>query len=184
MKIILFLLLTFSFSCNKISTDDSLEIILNDEIVEIYLIKSLNDIRGYCIDMSGYKTDADITKPLQAHSCYSYQGKISVDQGFNESKIIEEEFYIPFFNVCMEVEKIEKSSKLLLNKCSKNSNQKFILNTDGRIQPKLNSNLCLTISDEFREGGGGNPVHLIRNLSIEECNNNLSILQTWGIRKN
>ena len=45
-----------------------------DEKVEIYLIDELNEKRGYCLDMMGYKLNADINKSLQAHSCYSYQG--------------------------------------------------------------------------------------------------------------
>ena len=40
--------------------------------------------------MMGYKTDSDINKSLQAHSCYSYQGEISVDQGFDKVKIDNE----------------------------------------------------------------------------------------------
>ena len=52
------------------------------ETAEVYLLNSLNDTRGFCIDMTGYKTNADINKALQTHSCYSYQGSVSVDQGF------------------------------------------------------------------------------------------------------
>ena len=36
------------------------------------------------INMIGYKTNSDLNKSLQAHSCYSYQGEISVDQSFDK----------------------------------------------------------------------------------------------------
>ena len=35
-----------------------------------------------------------------------------------------------------------------------------------------------------KEGGGGNPVHLIRDISMENCETSLKSYQTWGIRIN
>ena len=167
------LLLLLFISCNNQSNEND-EPILNQQTVEVNLLNTLNDSRGYCIDMKGYKTNADSNKSLQAHSCYSYQGEISVDQGFDIAKIKDEEFYIRHFKVCMEAEKIEESSALNLNTCDKSNKQKFILQSDGKIQSKSNLNLCLTVSENFSEGGGGNPVHLIRTLSLENCNDALS----------
>ena len=117
------LLLLLFISCNNQSNEND-EPILNQQTVEVYLLNTLNDSRGYCIDMMGYKNNADINKSLQAHSCYSYQGEISVDQGFDISKITNEEFYIRHFKVCMEAEKIEESSALNLNTCDKSNKQK------------------------------------------------------------
>ena len=178
----LILLLLF-ISCNN-QSDENNEPILNQQTVEVYLLNTLNDSRGYCIDMKGYKTNADINNSLQAHSCYSYQGEVSVDQGFDIDKVTDEEFYIRHFKVCMEAEKIEESSALNLNTCDKSNKQKFILQSDGKIQPKSDLNLCLTVSENFSEGGGGSPVHLIRNLYLEDCNDALSSHQKWGIRTN
>ena len=42
-----------------------------DDNVEIYLLKQLDDTRGFCIDIKGYKFKAQINKGLQAHTCYS-----------------------------------------------------------------------------------------------------------------
>ena len=33
------------------------------------------------------------------------------------------------------------------------------------------------------QGGGGSPVHLIRSLTLENCDDNLSARQKWGTRK-
>ena len=175
--------LFFFISCNNQDNfiDDS-QSEINLKTIEIYLLDTLNDSRAYCIDMMGYKNDADVNKSLQAHSCYSYQGEISVDQGFDENKIINEMFYVTHFKMCMEAEKIEESSVLGLKNCDKNDRQKFILENNGRIHPKTNINLCLTVSKNFREGGGGNPVHLIRNLTLENCDDKISSRQKWGIR--
>ena len=152
------------------------------EFAEVYLLNNLNDSRGFCVDMTGYKTNADVNKALQAHSCYSYQGSVSVDQGFDVSKISDGEFNLPFFNVCMEVENAESSSGLILRGCDKNPKQQFVFEDDGKIKPVNDLSLCLTASGDYREGGGGSPVHLIRDLFLSACDPSFSSRQSWGIR--
>jgi hypothetical protein len=172
-------------SCNKQSEADVVELdeeTAYPETAEVYLLNNLNDTRGFCIDMTGYKTNADVNKALQAHSCYSYQGSVSVDQGFDVSKISNGEFNLPFFNVCMEVENADSSSGLILRGCNKNPKQKFVFEDDGEIKPVGNLSLCLTASDDYREGGGGSPAHLIRDLSMSTCGDSFSTRQRWGFR--
>ena len=191
MRFTIILFLVF-ISCSKKSKEEinisqeELSIELDEisyENYEIYLLENLDDNRGYCIDIKGSKSNANPENGLQAHTCYSYQGEISVDQKFDQSRIQENEFYMPFFDVCMEVENPESSSMIQLKTCDKNENQKFSLNTNGKISLNSDPNLCLTVSENSREGGGGNPIHKIRNLSLENCTNNISSLQTWGLRK-
>jgi len=183
---IFFSCLIFFSSCDKQSEVDAvepLEEIGFVETAEVYLLNNLNDSRGFCIDMTGYKTSADVNKALQAHSCYSYQGSISVDQGFDVSKISKGEFNLPFFNVCMEIESADSSSGLILSGCDKNPKQQFVFEDDGEIKPVDNLGLCLTASDNYREGGGGSPVHLIRDLSLLPCGESFSTRQGWGLRQ-
>jgi hypothetical protein len=57
-------------SCNKQSKADVEgpdEETAYPETVEVSLLNNLNDTRGFCVDMTGYKTNADVNKPLQAH---------------------------------------------------------------------------------------------------------------------
>ena len=177
--------LIFLSSCDKQSEVDVVESSEERgfaETVEVYLLNNLNDTRGFCIDMTGYKTNADVNKALQTHSCYSYQGSVSVDQGFDVSKISTGEFSLPFFNVCMEVENTESSSGLILRVCDNNPKQQFVFEDDGKIKPVNDLSLCLTASGDYREGGGGSPVHLIRDLSMSACDESLSTRQSWGFR--
>ena len=172
-------------SCDKQSEIDVVESLEKRgfaETVEVYLLNNLNDTRGFCIDMTGYKTNADVNKALQTHSCYSYQGSVSVDQGFDVSKISNGEFNLPFFNVCMEVENAESSSGLILRSCDKNPKQQFVFEDDGKIKPVNDLSLCLTASVDYRGGGGGSPVHLIRDLSLSACDASFSSRQSWGVR--
>ena len=182
---ILFSSLFLFTSCGKGSDVDVIELgeeASYPEFAEIYLLNNLNDSRGFCIDMTGYKTNADVNKALQTHSCYSYQGSVSVDQGFDVSKISDGEFNLPFFNVCMEVENAESSSGLILRGCDKNPKQQFVFEDDGKIKPVNDLSLCLTASGDYREGGGGSPVHLIRDLFLSACDTSFSSRQSWGIR--
>ena len=191
MKYILLISLLF-ISCSKNSEsnssneDESLASEteqLSNDYYEIYLLEQLNENRGYCIDIKGSKLNADPDNGLQAHTCYSYQGEVSVDQGFDNIKIDEDEFYMPFFDVCMEAENTNASSTLKLKGCNKNEKQKFKFNNNAEIVLNDNTNLCLTVSENSREGGGGTPTHLIRDLTLDNCSTDISSRQKWGLRK-
>ena len=71
-------------------------------LVDIYSINQIDDHRGYCFDIKGHTSNAKIDKGLQARTCYSYQGKIAVDQGFDVVKLKNNHFFLPAFGVCME----------------------------------------------------------------------------------
>lgn len=153
--------------------------------VEIYLENILDEPRGFCLDIVGFKSNADPNKGLQAHTCYSYQGSVAIDQGFDLQKMNEKSFYIPGFEVCMQVESTEIPSEISLNPCTGSDKQKFDFNDNGKIYLEVNKNLCLTISkDNSRQGGGGNPVHLIRDVKIEMCDPSFEVYQRWGRRIN
>ena len=157
--------------------------IVPGEIVEIYSLNEMDDHRGFCIDIRGHKSKAKVTRGLQAHTCYSYQGKVAVDQGFASSKLMKNQFHLPAFNVCMEAASVTASASLQLSKCRNGQLQNFAWDKKGKIHLMADENLCLTIAQgESREGGGGSPVHLIRNLSMEICNDTLKQFQRWGMR--
>jgi hypothetical protein len=152
--------------------------------VEIYLLNQLDEARGFCIDIRGHKFKAKIDRGLQVHTCYSYQGKISPDQGFNSLQLTKNQFILPFFKVCMEASSLKVSANLKLAKCDRNKLQKFEWFNKNKIRLISNRKLCLTVDQgQSRKGGGGTPVHLMRNLSLELCDKSLNSYQAWGIRK-
>ena len=155
-----------------------------DDNVEIYLLNQLDDPRGFCIDIKGHKLKAQINKGLQAHTCYSYQGEISPDQGFNSLKLTKNQFILPSFNVCMEASSLKVSTNLKLEKCDHNKLQNFEWSNKNEIRLIGNRKLCLTVDQgQSKKGGGGTPVHLMRNLSLELCNKSLNSYQAWSVRK-
>ena len=149
-----------------------------DDNVEIYLLNQLDDPRGFCIDIRGHKLKAKIDKGLQAHTCYSYQGKISPDQGFDSLKLTKNQFFLPSFNVCMEASSLKASKNLKLEKCDRNKFQNFEWSNKNEIRLISNRKLCLTVDQlQSKKGGGGTPVHLMRNLSLELCNKSLNSIK-------
>ena len=149
-----------------------------DDNVEVYLLNQLDDSRGFCIDVRGHKFKAQINKGLQAHTCYSYQGEISPDQGFSSLKLTKNQFILPSFNVCMEASSLKVSTNLKLEKCNRNKLQNFEWSNKNEIRLISNRKLCLTVGQEqSKKGGGGNPVHLMRKLSLELCNKSLNSYQ-------
>ena len=179
MKKFLLIFLTYSilFLPNIARSEDA------RALVEINLVNQIDEQRGYCIDIKGYKLRAEVNRGIQAHTCYSYQGQIAVDQGFDKKKIINNQFFFPRFNVCMEASSISASGKLLLKDCNLKDVQKFMLMNDGRISLVSNKKLCLTVSQgESRKGGGGSPAHLIRSVLFQPCRDKLMKYQKWNIR--
>ncbi len=135
-----------------------------------------------------------LDKPLRAHTCHSEQigtlvggdfesGGVSADQGFDVSKISGGEFSLPFYNVCMEVESVGSSSRLILRECDQNPNQKFVFEGDGKIKQVNDLGLCLTASADYDwYGGGYKPIYIVRDLFMSACNPSLSERQSWGLR--
>ena len=176
-KILLFLGVTIFLSVTPSVVWSKLEF----DLVEIKLINNLDDKRGFCIDIKGHKSRAKIERGLQAHTCYSYQGEIAIDQGLDADRLKQKELFFPNFDVCVHPSSYNNPLSLTLIKCK--NIQEFILDEDNTIRLKNNTNLCLTVAkEESRKGGGGSPVHLMRNLSMQICNNKHSIYQTWVIR--
>jgi len=139
--------------------------------------------------------DGFLDKPLRAHTCHSDQhqgnllggdfesGAISSDQGFDVSKISKGEFNFPFYNVCMEVENVGSSSRLILRDCDQNPKQQFVFEDDGKIKQVDDLGFCLTASANYDwYGGGYKPIFIVRDLFMSACNPSLSERQSWGLR--
>ena len=175
-KFILFLVITLLLNLTAFTVWSK----SGGDLIEIMLLDNLDDTRGFCIDIRGYKHKAKIERGLQVHTCYSYQSKIAVDQGLSAKRLNQKELFFPYFDVCVYPTSFKKPLSLNLQKCKKK--QIFIFGEDNTIRLKNNKNLCLTVDKEKSRKGGGSPVHLMRNVSMEVCNSQMSIFQSWGIR--
>lgn len=158
--------------------------VLANKAVEVYLLAKLDDDRRYCLDIKGYQERAKVSLGLQAHTCYSYQGQVAVDQGFAEAKLAQGEFFISAFNVCMS-SKANEGASVSLTQCGGQNEQLFTLTESGEIHPAQSDELCLMVAlGTPRQGKGGRPPHLMRELSFERCSPELADYQKWGMRSN
>jgi len=152
---------------------------------EITLVDKLDEPRGFCLDIVGSQRRAVPARGLQAHTCYSYQGDIAVDQGFSADSVKHGIFLMPGFNVCMTLAVARAHSPLSLKACDGGPQQRFTFTGNGAIVFNADPSLCLTVNDgASRPGGGGKPVHLIRRLTVERCDQDLAKYQKWRIRVN
>jgi len=87
------------------------------KLLEIKLINNLDDQRGFCVDIKGHKNRAKIERGLQAHTCYSYQGDIGVDQGLDANRLKQKELFFPNFNVCVHPSSYNNPLSLTLVEC-------------------------------------------------------------------
>jgi len=153
-----------------------------NELVEVRLIDNLDEARGYCLDIAGGRgKDAPLDKGLQAHTCYDYSGHLLEDQSFDLALIKQGQFKIPYFNVCMAVSSVDVDANILLAPCTNTNTQQFSLKTNGHLITKANPNLCVTASStDIKKGRGGHPVHIMRPLSLQTCNDSNKQFQTWS----
>ena len=153
-------------------------------IVEVTLVDKLDEPRGFCLDIVGSQRRAAPAQGLQAHTCYSYQGKLAVDQGFVGEGLKNGEFRLPWFNACLTRLDGPAASTPSLRDCDGGPRQRFHITISGHITPESDSTLCLTVDDTAsRPGGGGKPPHLIRSLMFRACAVDLDKFQKWRIRE-
>ncbi|MBX2808226.1 MAG: RICIN domain-containing protein [Cellvibrionaceae bacterium] len=155
----------------------------NDAVVEIMLASDWDEPRGYCLDIAGGQgAKAPLDKGLQAHTCYHYTGGILEDQGFDAALIDQGQFRIAYFDRCMSVSSIAEGAAIALAQCDKSDTQQFTLQANGQLVTQNNPKLCVTVnSTEKKQGRGASPVHVMRPLSLQLCDNASHRYQTWAI---
>ena len=153
-----------------------------DSLAEIRSGAVLDEPRGYCVDMIGSQARASADRPLQAHTCYAYQGRIAVDQGVSLEDAARAVLRFPHFGVCLDGASARAGGPATLTACSAES--AAVVAFDGpRITPAGQSGLCLTIAGgAARSGNGGMPTHLIRALTWETCGDEFAERQSWALR--
>jgi hypothetical protein len=156
---------------------------LADTAVEVVLVEHLPDEdRGWCIDAAGHQQNAIMEGGVHAHTCYSYEGSIAVDQGFSAESIAEGVFELVAFDHCMSMSIREPDSWIALTPCDGRIEQQFEMTDDGLIVSKAAPELCITLGLDLVYGGGGNPIHKIRTATLDTCSDEKAKYQRWRYR--
>ena len=160
--------------------------VLADTAVEIVLIEELPDEhRGWCIDAAGHQQGAIMVGGVHGHTCYSYEGRIAVDQGFSLEDIENKDiFRLVAFDHCMSMAIREPDSWIALTPCDDRVEQQFDITDDGRIISKVAPEFCITLGLDMVYGGGGNPIHKIRTATLDTCSEEKARYQRWRFRDN
>ncbi len=153
-------------------------------MVEVTLVDRLDEPRGFCFDTLGFQAEARPEEGLQTHSCYSYQGQLAVDQTFDGDLIPEGTFRLIEFDLCMTLTGTSAGSKFALEPCDGSDRQRFEHRANGRVVAAAAPGNCVTAGvGPSRQGGGGDPVHLIRDLTLQVCDASRDARQQWRVRE-
>lgn len=60
--------------------------------------------------------------------------------------------------------------------------QGFRMTDDGHVQSVMAPEYCVTLGTQTVPGGGGSPVHQIREALLETCSEEKAHLQRWRLR--
>lgn len=153
------------------------------ERVEITLTDMLDgDLSSYCLDIVGSQSRAETEKGLQAHTCYSYQGDLGVDQVFETDRFADGVLYMPEFDVCATATDLEAGATLGLAACDGSALQNVTLTETGKLSPADAPAMCFTAGEDTRLGRGGTSRHQIKSLTLQDCSEDLAAYQTWRTR--
>jgi hypothetical protein len=171
------LLLGFSFLVSTAA--------LAETPVEIKLVAPIEEERGWCLDLRGGQPNAVPIGGVHGHTCYTYQGNgPSRDQGFIKENILEQnEFRMVEFNdKCMTMYEAKAGSFISLENCDGRTAQQIVFNESGTVTPRIMPELCMTMGSVVLPGGGGTPLHIMRDVTFEECEPEPGELQVWTLR--
>jgi len=153
--------------------------------VEVKLIAPIEEDRGWCLDLRGGQNNGAPIGGLHGHTCYTYNGRgPTPDQAFVMENIRDKnEFRMVEFNdKCMTLYEPKEGSFISMETCDSREAQVFTMNETGQIIPKMMPELCLTIGTVVLPGGGGRPVHIMRDVTFEACDSTIDERQTWELR--
>jgi hypothetical protein len=153
--------------------------------VEVKLIAPIEEDRGWCLDLRGGQNNGKTIGGLHGHTCYTYNGNgPTPDQAFVMENVQEQnEFRMVAFNEkCMTLYEPKAGSFISMETCDDRKTQDFTMNEAGQIIPKMMPELCLTLHSAVVPGGGGNPVHIMRDVAFDACDSNINERQLWELR--
>mgnify|MGYP000035207511 CR=1 FL=1 len=153
-------------------------------LAELKLINPLEESRGWCVDLFAHLTGGLPIGGFQGHNCFSYMdGGPTEDQGFDAEMYADQGVIrLDYFDICMTVHEPRAGSFVASEPCTGEDVQKFDIQDSGEIVSRSSPNLCLTMGTRLVTGGGGEPIHLIRKLSFEDCDSAIAERQQWELR--
>src|SRR5687767_11934753 len=138
---------------------------------------SLDEPRGYCLDISGSGPTLDLEAPLQAHTC---KGLAPIgDQLFEASG---QQIRASEHDRCLAVEALEPEQPLRMRECSDSRLQRWRF-ADGRLSPASRPELCVALAAVRGEPWGTprlvSPAYRRQPLALTGCDAQAASRQTF-----
>jgi acetyl esterase/lipase len=128
-------------------------------------VHSLDEPRGYCLDIPGAGPTLNLDAPLQAHTC---KERASVDDQVFELTAEQ----IRTHDRCLTAERLEPGSPLVLRACSDSRQQRWRF-VDGRVTSAARRELCVALAAVRGEPWGTprliTPVYRRQALTLAAC---------------
>ena len=140
-------------------------------------VQSLDEPRGYCVDISGSGATLDLDAPLQAHTC---KALAPVDDQLFE--VAEQQVRASEHDRCLAVETLEAGQPLHLRACSDSPLQRWRF-VDGRLSPASRPELCVALAAVRGEPWGTprlvSPAYRRQSLALAACDEAVAGRQTF-----
>lgn len=151
----------------------------------IKLAATLDDPRGYCLDVPGPASNILLHIPVWTHSCHSGPEPDQVFK-FNLDGKGKFRFVYQSYDLCLTAADRVARSRFRYEECNADALQGFGARQDGTIVLK-GSNLCLAALNmeaggSQQETGTGRMVqatHMVRGLTLRRCGSGAPELERW-----
>jgi arylformamidase len=128
----------------------------------------LDDARGYCVDIAGFRATLRLDDPLQAHTCK--YGTPLEDQLFEAAA--GGKIRATGYDRCIAAAELEPGAALLVQACGSAPTQRWSL-AAGLLRPESRTDLCVTVRREAGEPTGTapliTPVYRRQDLALARC---------------
>lgn len=138
-------------------------------------VQSLDEPRGYCLDISGSGPTLDLEAPLQAHTC---KGVNPVDDQLFEASGQQ----LRAHGRCAAVEALEPGAPLHMRACGESRLQRWRF-ADGRLSPASRADLCVALGSARGEPWGTprlvSPAYRRQAIALDKCDAEAGARQTF-----
>jgi len=140
--------------------------------------QTLDEARGYCLDVAGFGATLRLDDPLQAHTC-KYGAELD-DQRFEP--LANGAIKASLYDRCLAATAIEPGAKLVVRTCTAAPAQRWTM-TSGRLSPESRRDLCVSVASTKGEIAGTpaliTPVYRRRDVSLERCDDTQQARQAF-----
>lgn len=140
-------------------------------------VHSLEDPRGYCLDIPGFGPRMQIDAPIYTHSCkYSLPG-FDIDEILEQT---EDKLRLVNFDRCLAADRINAGGNVKAVACDEAHGWR--VHADGRVTPASAADLCLTLSAVrtfVNTDVGTVPPYSTRDVTLEPCTVEVAFRQQW-----